>query len=343
MKLDRGVFTISIDFELIWGTLDLFGPDRFRKLCETERSDVISRLLDLFIEFDVSATWAVLGHLFLDRCEAVSGLTHPEIVRPHHAWCDKDWFAEDRGGSEDDKSIFLGRSLVEKIRDCEVEQEIGSHSFSHVIFGDAGCSREAAESEIAACIRAARELGIELRSFVFPRNSIGHLDVLRENGFICYRGSEPHWYENASVPEKIRRLARIWEVMTAAEPPVVLPEEITNGFWNVPGSMIYFPMHGFRRYIPVSLRVKRAIKGLNAAARRRRIFHLWFHPTNLADQMEPMFDGLRAILEHASRLRERGEIEVLSMRAMIAPHSAVATANITSQKNISETMVRKAG
>jgi peptidoglycan/xylan/chitin deacetylase (PgdA/CDA1 family) len=342
LKLDRGVFTISIDFELIWGTLDLFGPERFRKICELERSEVIDRLLNLFTEFNVSATWAVLGHLFLDQCEDHKGVMHPEIIRPRHAWCDKDWFAEDSGGSEDDKSIFLGRSLVEKIRDCKVEQEIGSHSFSHVIFGDAGCSRETAESEIVACIDAADALGVELRSFVFPRNSIGHLDVLRKNGFTCYRGAEPHWYENESVPEKVRRLARIWEVITATEPPVVLPEEITTGFWNIPGSMIYFPMHGFRRYIPISLRIRRAIKGLNAAARERRIFHLWFHPTNLADQMETMFDGLRAILEHASLMRERGEVEILPMRAIVAPRSA-AMANVSSQKNISEMMTRKAG
>lgn len=341
MKLDRGVFTISIDFELIWGTLDLFGPDAFRKICEIERDQVIDKLLDLFTEFDVSATWAVLGHLFLNRCEARDGVMHPEIVRPNHSWCDKDWFAEDHGGSEDNQSIFLGRSLVEKIRDCAVEQEIGSHSFSHVIFGDAGCSRETAESEIAACIRAAREIGIDLRSFVFPRNSVGHLDVLRENGFACYRGPEPHWYENENIPEKIKRLARICEVITAAEPPVVLPEEVKDGFWNIPGSMIYFPMHGFRRHIPISLRVRRAIKGLNAAARHHRIFHLWFHPTNLADQTESMFEGLRSILEHASRMRERGEIEILPMGALV-PKGAIRVAELTSEKSVSSAM-RKVG
>ena len=69
--LERGVFTLSLDFELIWGTLDLFGPDRFRRACEVERSVVFDRLLALLEELEISATWCVLGHLFLDRCGGV--------------------------------------------------------------------------------------------------------------------------------------------------------------------------------------------------------------------------------------------------------------------------------
>ena len=46
LKLERGVFTVSLDFELIWGTLDLFGPERFRRACEIERSEVIDRVVN---------------------------------------------------------------------------------------------------------------------------------------------------------------------------------------------------------------------------------------------------------------------------------------------------------
>jgi peptidoglycan/xylan/chitin deacetylase (PgdA/CDA1 family) len=317
LKLERGVFTVSLDFELIWGTLDLFGPERFRRACETERSEVIDRLLDLFSEFEVQATWLVLGHLMLDRCEAEGDRKHPEIVRPSHSWHRQDWFEHDPGGSEDDRSIFLGRSLVEKIRALPVPQEIGCHSFSHVIFGDAGCSAETAESEIEASLAAARDLGVEMQSFAFPRNEVGHLDLLRKHGFTCFRGPEPRWYERRSLPAAVRRIARLLVVLAAAEPPVVLPEQTKSGLWNIPGSMIYFPMHGLRKHLPVSLRVKRAIKGLNAAARQRKIFHLWFHPTNLADETNEMFAGLRSILEHASLLRSRDQLSILPMRSLV--------------------------
>ena len=66
--LARGVFTLSLDFELIWGTLDLFGPQAFRRVCEIERHLVIDRLLSLLEEFELPATWCILGHLFLDSC-----------------------------------------------------------------------------------------------------------------------------------------------------------------------------------------------------------------------------------------------------------------------------------
>ena len=149
MNFDRGVFTISIDFELIWGTLDKHGPERFRAACELERKEIIDRLLGLFEEFEIPATWCIVGHLFLAECQADNGQKHPEIVRPTHPWMQQDWFAFDPCDSEQHDHLFLGRSLVEKIRACRVAQEIGCHTFSHVIFGDPGCSRATAESELA--------------------------------------------------------------------------------------------------------------------------------------------------------------------------------------------------
>ena len=317
IKLERGVFTISIDFELIWGTLDLFGPDRFRRACQIEREQIIDRLLDLFVEFEVSATWCVLGHLFLEQCRAANGRKHPEIVRPAHSWHSRDWFEHDPGGREGSDSVFLGRSLIEKILACPIPQEIGGHSFSHVIFGDPGCSRETAKSELAASVKAAGDMGIEMRSFAFPRNEVGYLDVLKEFGFECYRGPERNWYENKNWPAPVRRLCHLWDVITAATPAVVLPEITDAGLWNLPGSMVYFPMHGLRRFIPISTRITRAVKGLETASRQKRVFHLWFHPTNLADQTDAMFGGLRRILGRASALRARGDIEILSMKSLL--------------------------
>jgi peptidoglycan/xylan/chitin deacetylase (PgdA/CDA1 family) len=310
---DRGVFTLSLDFELLWGTLDLFGPEGFREACEIERAEIVDRLLDLFVEFDISATWCVVGHLFLDHCEATAGVKHPEIVPPAHAWCPRGWFADDPCSDESRAPLFYGRTLVDKIRRCEVAQEIGSHSFSHVVFDDPGCSRETAASEIAACVRLAREVGLELRSFVFPRNRVGHLDVLREQGFVCYRGAEPAWYGRRRWPVAARRLGHLADVLLAASPPVVSPQRTASGLWNVPASMIYFPMHGARRLIPISLRVRRARRGLEAAARARGVFHLWLHPTNLAHGTEAMFAGLRQILAEVRSLRRRGVLEVLPM------------------------------
>jgi peptidoglycan/xylan/chitin deacetylase (PgdA/CDA1 family) len=314
--LERGVFTLSLDFELIWGTLDL-DLEGFREACERERAEVVDRLLALLAEFEIPATWCTLGHLFLEECSPHEGRKHPEIVPPAHAWV-TDWFAKDPSGSEDSDPIFYGRSLIDKIAACPVPQEIGCHSFSHPIFGDPGCSRETAGSELAECVRLASERGIELRSFAYPRNRVGHLAVLREHGITGYRGPDEVWYEEERYPGPLKRVGHIVDVLIARQPPVVLPKETLPGLWNVPGSMIYFPMHGRRRHIPLSLRVKRAAKGLDAAAEQRRIFHLWFHPTNLAFQTDAMFAGLRQIFERAAELRDAGRLAIKSMGQIVA-------------------------
>jgi peptidoglycan/xylan/chitin deacetylase (PgdA/CDA1 family) len=320
--LQRGVFTLSLDFELIWGTLLDHGPDEFRLACERERGEVIDRLLALLTEFEIPATWCVLGHLFLEECTRQNGVKHPEIVPPPVAR-GGDWFAYDPCTDERTDPIYYGRALVQKIRDCPVPQEIGGHSFSHVLFGDPRCSRDTAASELAECARLAATAGMELRSFAFPGNSVGHLDLLPEYGYSCYRGPEPSWYAGIRSGS-IRRLARLADVVLARRPPVTEPVEEASGLWNLPASMMYFPMNGGRRHIPLSRRVKRAVKGLDEAAGMRRVFHLWFHPTNLADQIDEMFSGLRSIFEHAAELRTEGALTFAPM-AGVAEASASGT------------------
>lgn len=310
-RFERGIFTLSLDFELIWGTLDLQSHHRFVSLCTIEREQVVSRLLDLFAEFKVSATWCTVGHLFLDRCVGGCGRRHPELVRSS-AW-DAIRLNRDPGTSEEHAPVFYGRKLVDQIRDCETPQEIGSHSFSHVLFDESACSLETAESELEAAVSAADELGLELRSFAFPRNRIGHTGLLRKYGFTSYRNRDQSWYEPVAPRRWFHRAAHLADILIAGAPPAVLPHWDPNGLWAIPGSMLYTPAYGLRKCIPVQLRVARARKGLRAAVRERRIFHLWLHPTDLAERTDAMLSGLRRIFETVAQLRDAGEIEVLTM------------------------------
>ena len=306
----------------MWGTLDRHGQ-KFRQLCEVERLFVIERLLNLFTEFDISATWCTVGHLFLRECSLKSNIKHPDITRPDFERTKQDWFYHDPCSSEQVDPLFYGRKLIEDIMTCRVRQEIGCHSFSHVIFNAAGCTRAVAESDLQACLRAARELGINMKSFAFPRNCVGHLPVLRSHGFTCYRGPEPHWYQHKVWPHKVKRLGQLIDVLTARRPPTVVPEQTPSGLWNIPGSMLFTPSYGIRKHLPVALRVKRARKGLDAAVRDKRIFHLWFHPTDLAGNPDLMLAGLRQVLEYAAELRSRNELDILPMGAIESTQDTV--------------------
>jgi peptidoglycan/xylan/chitin deacetylase (PgdA/CDA1 family) len=321
LTFPRGVFTISLDFELIWGTRDYAGTESFRYACVVEREQVIERLLGLFVRYEIPATWCIVGHLFLDHCEEVNGRKHADALPANPTGELLHWFDDDPATNESSAPTFYGASLVEKIRRCGVSQEIGSHSFAHMIFDEPYCTREAATRDIAKCVAIASESALTLRSFVYPRNRIAYTDVLRDNGFTSYRGAEPQWYHRGYIPRQAQRAFHLASVVLASTPPTVMPLN-EEGIWNIPGSMIFLPMHGIRRYIPASRRAARAVRGLDRAAKERRIFHLWFHPTNLSIEIEPMFAALERILIHAKALRDAGALDVMTMMQIAGRASA---------------------
>lgn len=312
MNPARGTFTLSLDFELVWGSRDLYDPlAPLLKLARRTRERVFEPLLSLFVKHDIIATWATVGSLFCDRGERAGGVLFPDVTPPRHAWHPRPWFDAVPEGTEAQHPEFYAQSLVLKLRDAG--QEIGSHSFSHPIFGDPGCSREAADSDLARCVREANSLGIKLRSFVFPRNVVGHVDLLKKYGFTAWRGPEPVWYRHPAVPGPVKRLAHLAEVAAAVTPPTVLPWRDEHGLWVIPASASLLPIDGVRRAIPLSQRVKRCIRGLDAAARDGGICHLWSHPINLASEPERMVDAMRQVVEYAVKLREQGRLDILSM------------------------------
>ena len=176
---------------------------------------IVEGLLQLFAKHDIKATWAVVGHLFLGECRREGGVVHPEIVRPGYRWLDRDWFDPDPVADLATEPMWYGTDIVDMIKNATPTQEIGSHSFSHLIVGDPDCSEEAFRSDLVACREVARETGVELRSFVYPRNTIGHLDVLPEQGFRAYRGLRPAAF--ADRGNGVRRLMRALDKVTPQE------------------------------------------------------------------------------------------------------------------------------
>ncbi len=329
--LEKGIFTISLDTELAWGANDK--PDVLKsnvKYYEKTR-DVIDRLLILFKQYEIPATWAVVGHLFLEQCQLNGGEKHPEIPRSSYPWYRKDWFSADPCTDLDQDPYWYGKDIVDKIISCPVPQEIGCHSFSHILFGDENTKRETVKAELEFSQKLAKELNLELKSFVFPRNIEGYFDELKKAGFRVFRGSEPMWYRRYS--SKVQKVFHITDQFFSFTPPVIIPEE-KEGLINIQGSMLYLSMDGFRKYIPVKARVKKARKGLKKAAKEKKIFHLWFHPFKLATAPEKLLPGFEKILKEANVMRENGLLEIKTM-SDIAKHNECSLQH-TKEKNQSE-------
>lgn len=312
----RPTFVLSIDAELVWGSFDHTTPDRFAARYPDLRG-TITRLLQTLEDFEVSATWALVGHLFLASCErGQDGRAHPDLARPNFAWYPDDWFSKDPCTDRSRHPLWYGDDIVDLVQGSRVAQEIASHSFSHIPYGDPGCSGAAAEADLSACVNLARERGLTLRSFVFPRNAEGHHRLLKEYGFSAYRGRDDTWFE--SLPGRLKRVGHLVDQAARVTPPVSVPKQTLPGLWNIPGSMMLMGRDGVRRRIPLAARVAKGRAGLTRAVHEQRLFHLWLHPSNLAADRAGMIGALRAILGEAARLRDAGDLDIRTMGALAA-------------------------
>lgn len=285
--LDKAVFLISLDVELAWG----FISNPQHKVLTLLRNDpqqgrgAIDWLLRLFEKYQVPATWAVVGHLFLDSNEQKE-MIHPEIPQFKEGWLDWNHYSSIR-----DTPLYQGQDIVLKIQSSPVKHEIGLHSFFHIPFS---CSREVAKAEVEAGVIAAQKLGITLRSFVFPENKIGHVDVLKDNGFQIFRGKTGRWGESQNLLVRKMNSAICW----VAAPPVFPQDE--DGIWEIPSSMAFH-----RPLIPLNILLRQAIHS-------KKVFHISLHPWNLLLD-KSLAKDLEGFLALVATKRDEEQIQVMTM------------------------------
>ena len=304
---------LSIDTEMAWGMVHRHGVKENERAYARTR-EAVDGLLELLDKYEIRATWAMVGHLMLRSCAPEGGVKHPDVARPDYSWFAEDWFEQDPASGVDDAPFWYGPDILEQIRACRVPQEIGSHSFSHITVGDPGYSREAFATELAKCNELAAERGLELKSFVYPRNIVGHTDVLAEFGFTSYRGDAPCWYDGYG--HFAWRIGHKIDNFLPHSPPVVLPVK-EGGVWNIPASY-YYPhseprWNDWGRLMPLWLRTRKIIRGVRKAQKQQRIFHLWFHPYNIASNPERLLKGLDRVLSNVAEQKAAGALDVLSM------------------------------
>lgn len=253
--MKTGIFCISIDFELLWGRKDMPKLKYFEKRIPDERK-AIDKLLTLFKKYNIPATWATVGKLY-----------------------------------EKDNLNYSGIDILQKIKKVK-NQEIGSHSYTHVVFSE--ISKNEAIKEFNKFKR---------KSFVFPKNKIKYLTELEKAGFKSYRGADDSEFE----------------LLIPRVPPVHLPK-INLGLLNIQGSMYFVSGRGLKRFIPKNFRYFKSVLGINNAVRQNKIFHLWFHPIDFVDDNQKLFSDFEKILKYASIKREQGKVQILNMGQITKKH-----------------------
>lgn len=287
-----GSVVLSIDAELGWGFPDKPIPaDRVNAARSGWRE-----LVGLLDAYDVPATWAIVGHLFLDDCDGIHE-AHP--ASPSQ-------FVVERTSLADRPDLRFCPDLVDLVRDANVDHEVASHSFSHVLFGEEETTTEMARTELEWCLEAAEDQDA-MRSFVFPRNSVGHRDVLAEWGFDAYRGTSPHDLSS------VRKLATA--TVVPPKPKLVTPTIDEYGLVDVPASLYLFGFEGAARRLVETVRtdpiLRHARRGIDAAAESDDgVFHIWLHPNNVVD--DAAVDRLRRIFQYIDVRRDDLEVETMA-------------------------------
>jgi peptidoglycan/xylan/chitin deacetylase (PgdA/CDA1 family) len=312
MSRRPGVFVLSLDVEIAWGTFDHGGLQRYAAHFNQERA-IVKRLVELLNKYRISATWAFVGHLLLDHCYISSGgVAHPDVLRPCYRWYPHDWHHCDPGTDVHRDPWWYAPDMLETILRAQVDHEIGTHTFSHIVVDDPDCNREIFRSQLEACIEVHRRFGLCVHSLVYPRNKVAFLDIPAELGITVYRGRAERWY--ADLNPYLVKVFRILDSSFAFTPKTYsLPSLANDPLVNIPASMFFLSRDGFRRAIPIRSRVQQAKRGLLRAAKRAELFHLWFHPFNLASDLR-LLAGLEEILNYASRLSASGALSIATMQ-----------------------------
>jgi len=313
-----GILTLSLDFELFWGTRDHRSLASYGPRVVGGRK-AIPRILELFDEFEIHATWAVVGFVLFDGPSELS--QYLPATLPHYADTRLNPYPDIAriSATELPPDYFFAPDLVERVRRTPF-QEIGTHTFSHYYCLEDGQSERAFAADLDAMRAAVRaKLDAEVRSLVFPRNQANrdYLGLCQDAGITAYRGNPRSWvYEPKQKGDEtlLRRGLRLVDsyLNLTGHHGHPLGGSSAGELIDVPASRFLRPYARPLRALE-PLRLRRIEHDLNHAANHGLLYHLWWHPENFGKDTEENLAFLRRVLQHYRRLSERGSMQSLAM------------------------------
>lgn len=302
---DTGYFVFSLDTELAYGHFDHFEDTNFSTDGQRERK-AIETLLDILDEYNIIATWAIVGHLFYERCEECD--TCPIL----------DWKGKYRSFEEvyqTNNSLWYAADIIRTLLSRGSKHEIAFHGYTHELFDEERMSKEKAKIELDEWLRVARRKGIVPLTAIFPRDKVGHLDLFKQAGFICFRSAEK--FSLLQKHKYIGSIVRtIDHILSLSTPPVSHLIIDPSGLMKHSNSLHFFR---FNRKLEVlldslnlqNLRIRRIIKGIKRAANQKKILHIAAHPWEFTTEKD--FEKLRYFLSYVSDEMTRGRIQSVGM------------------------------
>lgn len=317
LKPRKGIFVISLDFELYWGVRDKRTIERYQDNLLGAR-EVIPRILRLFEKYEIQATWAIVGLLFYGtRRELMESLP---VKTPHYVDTNLSPYPQLAaiGNDERDDPFHYAASLIKAIASCP-GQEIGTHTFSHYYCRESGQQADEFREDLKAALQAAKPYNLTLQSLVFPRNQVNrdYLSICQEMGILAYRGNEKSWIYQVDKPHTSLIWQRVLRLLDAyinySGHNCYSLQYISRSFpYDIPASRFLRP-YSRKLKILEPLRLNRILSGLNYAAKQGLIYHLWWHPHNFGINQDENLRVLETILQRYKKLKTDYAMESWSM------------------------------
>ena len=262
---ERAFFNLSVDFELGWSVGHRTANERTRRVAK-ERARraraTFPALLDLCDELSLPVTIACVAHLALPTC------THRQP--PAFAAYDGDPLRKEPGALS-----WYGGDLIERLLQSSAGHEIASHGFAHIDLALA--DEEVARFELEESRAILQPIARDITTFVFPKNHVSHLALVREAGYTIYRSPR-----NEPIAEE-------------------------DGLWRFPHGLWLSPASSTRR------EYRRAV---TRAVERRTLANFYFHLHEFRSG-DSFRRFTEPILRQVARHRAAGDLEVATMRGIV--------------------------
>ncbi|MGD6850550.1 MAG: polysaccharide deacetylase family protein [Candidatus Bathyarchaeia archaeon] len=174
----------------------------------------------------------------------------------------------------------LENPSIDSLLNSSIKHDIGTHGYYHIKFEK--ISRHEAEVSVKLATEWLKRLGLTPRSFIFPANSVNHLDVLEKYGYSCYRGA-------GSLTKDVMAIKKVGNLINVC-PSIYLQKKMSPAI----------------------------LKGMvDISVVRRLPLHFWLHLWNMGSTIDEIQQNIRNImvpfLSYAKQKEKNGYLTFQTM------------------------------
>lgn len=324
-KADSGNFVISLDFELYWGMHDVYKVEEYEENIYGAHL-ATKEILKLFSEYNIEATWAVVGMMNFKTIDELKANIPSELPNYETEKLSAYYLMNQEYFDSLDVKLLFAPELIRLI-EATPGQELGSHTFSHYYVLEKGQSRNAFKADAELFSRTMNTHINRMESIIFPRNQINqdYLTICHDMGFLTYRGNEKGWIYHIKENDRqnyFKRGLRLIDMYVNLFGYQSYPKSSINEslLLNVKSSRQLKPVSKSLKKLE-HRRLKRILNSMTHAAKKGEIYHLWWHPHNFGVQLNENLAFLREILEHYQQLKEQYNFQSINMRGVAFEHT----------------------